>query len=320
MRVRSDGSSTGTLSVTRTVWSLGTVDLGAPLPRLRQRPPPPRRAYGRSPGVGRVGRQLARALARGVAGEHESCSPRARSATDSSSDDEQQRQDRRRTRRSSGPRSPARAGAAGRAARRRRRLGSADGRQRLSLGRRAPRRPARLLALQARGRAGVDGGLEGGEVGRDRRLGRARPPTTRRARSGWTSRLREAWLSSDERVLVVLAHLQPPPQVAQAAARRAARRTSGVETITTLAAISAPIALASETGRAEVDDRQRDVRARTGAEHVARDASSRPPRALARRRARAAGARRSRCVNSVSCRWRTEISSATSTRSTTLRR
>ena len=96
----------------------------------------------------------------------------------------------------------------------------------------------------------------------------SRPPTTLRARSGCTSRLREAWLSR-RALLVVVAHLQAPPQVAHARTPRRAT-TSGVATIRTLARH-----LGADRGRlgdrrAEVDDGQR-VAGADRVEHVARD-------------------------------------------------
>ena len=71
------------------------------------------------------------------------------------------------------------------------------------------------------------------------------PPTTLRARSGWTSSLREVRLSTTAR--------SSSPRTSSRRQRSRRRRTprsettSGVVTITTWLAISAPIALASET-------------------------------------------------------------------------
>ena len=74
----------------------------------------------------------------------------------------------------------------------------------------------------------------------------SRPPTTLRARSGCTSRLREAWLS---RTSVSWSSSRTCRRRHRSRSRRTPRRatTSGVATISTLLAISAPIALASET-------------------------------------------------------------------------
>ena len=294
---------------------LGTVDLGALAPRLRQ-VLLATSAYGRSfLVVRRVGRQLARALARGVAGEHERVADEA-DLPQQQHDDQQQRQD-------AGELDGGLAALAGQPGQQAARL--AVGAGGLARRRAAPRARSRaprsvaaqLLVLQARRRAGVDGRLERGEVGRDRRLGE--PAADDLAREVGLDLALARGLVEQRRACP--GRPRAPAAAATgraAAARRAARRRRAWRRSTTLEAISAPIALASET----VEPRSTTVsawRARTAPSTLRATIES---TSSARSPSSGASSSRtpSRCVNSVSCRWRTEISSATSTRSTTLRR
>ena len=309
------GSAPGPCSCTRDRHVVGLVDLRA----LRASPsagprPPPLRYGGSLPGVGRVDRELARALARGVAGGDVRVADRARSAT------ARRRRSAERQQAHELDASPGRArrrgGPAGRAARRRGAPASSSCGHDLELVGQRLERAAQLAVLHARRRARVDRGLERAEVGGDRRLRHrvaddlarevgldlapARGPVEQRP------------MSSSSRTLSRLhrSRIRRTPRSAS---------TSGVVTTSTWLAISA-----RDRGRlgddgADVDDGQRVARL-DGAEHVAGDGGVDVLGALALARARAAARKPSLCVYSVSCRWRTEISSATSTRSTTLRR
>ena len=163
----------------------------------------------------------------------------------------------------------------------------------------APRRPgstpssaarrvvgaAQLAVLHARGRAGVDGGLERAEVVGDRRL-RERLAHDLAREVGLDLELARRAVEHDADVLV-LAHLEPAPQIAQAphaAQRDDVGRRDDHDAVGDLGADRARL---GDLG-AEVDDGQRVARL-DRVEHGAGDARvdllrrARPPRARAGR-------------------------------------
>ena len=312
--VRTDGNRTGTLRLTRTVWSFALIDARRPAPR-------PREVLDRLVGVRAVlagvrgvDRQLARALARRVAGEHERVADEP-DLPQQNDHDQQQRQDARelgaasgRARRREPGEQAARLAVARRPGRRRRARTSSSA----TSASKAPRsfwssmragEPVLTAASNAAKSAGIV-------------VWASRPPTTLRARSGWTSRLREVRLSTTS-MSVVVAHLQALPEVAQAP-HAAQRDDVGRRDDEHLGWPSRRRSRSPPTQWRR--GRRPSARgAPDRAEHVARDGGVdllRPLAVVGREQQPEALL----CVYSVSCRWRTEISSATSTRSTTLRR
>ena len=165
-------------------------------------------------GVGRVGGQLAGALAGGVPGEHVRVADQP--------DLPQQDDDREQQRQQAGELDRGLAALAREACEQAARLllllvalllGGGD---RLHLCHERVEHAAQLLILHARRRAGVDGGLEGREVGRHRGLGQPAADDLA-GEVGLHLALARGLVEHDERLLVVVAHLQAAPHVAQPA-------------------------------------------------------------------------------------------------------